>query len=547
VGRRSQARQEEKMSTRVPWQDYKTWKDYGLENGYDKRSPGSLYKSENKKEKIWYEKGVREKWAKNFSFNRIWSSLNIRFKTYSEWEEYGIKHGYDQRKPSSLLFSKDKNERYWFNKGTAKKWNTKFNYARKFKRITSYPFQQSFSEWKKYGLEHRYNKRSKGSLSRSKNKKERSWINKGRNEAWLDSLSFFNRSAIPQDCKILEKDGSKRSRKKRVSRSLKLEDYHKWEEYGVEQGYNKRTQASLRFSKIKTERRWINKGFYNKWIKKINFYIESPPWQDFKNWEEYGIGQGYNKRNVRSLSRSLVFEERRWYKMGERKKWLNNFEFNKIIEHNHFFNSTFWKKYGIEHGYNKRTTTSVRKSELKEERSWHGYGYRHKLLESFLFVRTRGIAILTDKQLQQFIKETPQAEAISQIATANGYASEAAEIMVKLFPERFTSASKLALSLPGAIKGIGHSLKPFSFTKARKLKERIRSLPQEIQYQLEDMLFSIACDQYQLKFNKNPDKTISELERFVEQNEETEPLVSRVLEYYQNIADFDIPGFGSLD
>ncbi len=67
-------------SLSMRWQTYKEWHQYGLKNRYDKRNPISLSGSEDKEERSWYSKGGtmrKEGWLKKFPFKRL-----MRYRGY---------------------------------------------------------------------------------------------------------------------------------------------------------------------------------------------------------------------------------------------------------------------------------------------------------------------------------------------------------------------------------------------------------------------------------------------------------------------------------
>ena len=56
--------------TRSGWKTEGEWTQFGLDNGYDERNPKSLSKSEKSEERSWMFKGRKQKWVKNFDFDR---------------------------------------------------------------------------------------------------------------------------------------------------------------------------------------------------------------------------------------------------------------------------------------------------------------------------------------------------------------------------------------------------------------------------------------------------------------------------------------------
>ncbi len=155
--------------------------------------------------------------------------------------------------------------------------------------------------------------------------------------------------------------------------------------------------------------------------------------------------------------------------------------------------------------------------------------------------------IETGTQLRTFLSRNKQALAISSLASVYDNPQEIADTLVKLWPSRFPSAADLAKSLPSAVRHIGHSLHPFSLEKARGIYEKIKTVPSVVKYALDDLLYTIAIEQYQTAFNDNPRKTVAELENFASEGNGISKLASRVLKYYQEVSSFSIPGYGTLE
>jgi len=115
---------------RLPWQTYENWKEYGLSMGYSERNNRSLYKSKNKTERSWYYKGGNKRWLGKFEFERKYSDCSD-WQTREEWREYGLNKGYNERNPTGLYKSKNKDERSWYAKGSVKGWLENFEFKRK--------------------------------------------------------------------------------------------------------------------------------------------------------------------------------------------------------------------------------------------------------------------------------------------------------------------------------------------------------------------------------------------------------------------------------
>ena len=91
----------------------------------------------------------------------------------------------------------------------------------------------------------------------------------------------------------------------------------------------------------------------------------------------------------------------------------------------------------------------------------------------------------------------------------------------------------------------GYSIMPFDFPESAKLYDELDSLPKDIKLSLEDTLYLIMRDRYQQRFNQNPKKTIEEIRQHTK-DKRIKPLATRVLEFYQFVYSFNIPGHGRL-
>jgi len=116
------------MSKSIYWQDFGEWNKHGLDKGYNNRSHSSLARSENKEERSWYVNGMKKRWVKSFKFIRKYS--DIIWQDFEEWNKHGLDKGYNNRNPTSLARSENKEERSWYVKGARKKWFKKFDFAR---------------------------------------------------------------------------------------------------------------------------------------------------------------------------------------------------------------------------------------------------------------------------------------------------------------------------------------------------------------------------------------------------------------------------------
>lgn len=173
---------------RNKWNDYENWKEYGIENEFDERNPISLINSKKKNERSWYNKGDYKKWLKNFKFSKK-RDKNFRFDNFESWKEYGLNEEFNNKYPSELINSKNKCERSWYKRGSKSNWIKKFKFREGKKRGLQF---QDYEEWKKYGLENCYNKKNKRSLEKSKDKKERSWYRRGEDHKWINNFQFVD-------------------------------------------------------------------------------------------------------------------------------------------------------------------------------------------------------------------------------------------------------------------------------------------------------------------------------------------------------------------
>lgn len=182
------------MKNKSKWLDYESWREYGLNKGYDNRNSTSLKKSKNKVERGWYNHGHYKKWLKNFEFNPI-RDKKFSFSNFKEWEQYGINNGLNKKYQNEILKSKNKNYRSWCKKGSKSGWIRKFEFQENPNKV----LWQDYESWNNYGLEHRFNERSIISLRDSKDNIEKSWYSKGQREGWSKKFRFKNPREIWKD------------------------------------------------------------------------------------------------------------------------------------------------------------------------------------------------------------------------------------------------------------------------------------------------------------------------------------------------------------
>ncbi len=113
------------------WQKYEEWRKHGLNNNYDEINPAIIKKNKNKLKRSWYERGQKKHWLDKFKFKKLKEKSFVYFKYFEEWKDYGLKNGFDERNPKSLEESKNKKERSWYENGLKQKWSENFEFKRK--------------------------------------------------------------------------------------------------------------------------------------------------------------------------------------------------------------------------------------------------------------------------------------------------------------------------------------------------------------------------------------------------------------------------------
>ncbi len=174
-----------------------------------------------------------------------------------------------------------------------------------------------------------------------------------------------------------------------------------------------------------------------------------------------------------------------------------------------------------------------------------GYLVFKRQLHEYLGIEDK-TPLNTEKKLQDFLGRNKEAKKITNLISITGNTGVIANILVKLYPERFPSEKDLARLLPKSVKMISQSLIPFTLENAKIFYDTDFSIPREIQFDLEKILFNILVDEYQKSINEYPKGIIIELRRFVNNKNEVSKLAKKVLNYYQEIYKFNIPGFGNL-
>ncbi len=286
----------------------------------------------------------------------------LPYETFEEWKRYGLEHGYERRNPISLLHSEEGSEKSWYNKGVWKKWLKDFDFSRKIIELS----YQTFEEWKQYGTDQRYEGRNPHSLFKSKDKNERAWYAKGLQNKWVNQFEF-----------------------KKTKEDSPWQTFEEWKKEGTAREYDQRNSVSLSGSDDKNERSWYSRGMYKKWLSKFKFNRRNdvPRWNEFDEWKQFGVDNGYEGRNSSSLQTSKDKDERAWYSKGLYKTWVSKFTFKRVNRKRMEFDE--WYQEGIEQGFHKRNPVSLLKSQDKTERTWYKLGIKYRWSKDFPFVRKR--------------------------------------------------------------------------------------------------------------------------------------------------------------
>lgn len=203
----------------------------------------------------------------------------------------------------------------------------------------------------------------------------------------------------------------------------------------------------------------------------------------------------------------------------------------------------YWLRYGLERKYDKLTRKEL---EVKDQK-YHTAGHNNKVAGT----STKWIDMLippkgtNHRSLTHILNTDEQVQQVLSLSAYPGHTGDVAELLQKLWPERFPSAAALARSLPSAVEHIGAAIKPFDFPAAQRFYTLMEGDGKKIDYTLEDVLYRILVDVYQPAFDKNPRETIKQITPYVTHPQLTK-LASRVLSLYQSVYTFNVPGHGSL-
>lgn len=132
------------------------------------------------------------------------------------------------------------------------------------------------------------------------------------------------------------------------------------------------------------------------------------PWPTKEEWIKYGIDQGYEEKNSKSLQQSNDDSEKSWYNRGSTKKWLKSFSFNNLVkkESVEIYNletKEDWIQYGIKEGYEDRNSNSISESKNSSERAWYNKGSKNKWLSYFKFNNLYSNEIISIKDLNDWL------------------------------------------------------------------------------------------------------------------------------------------------
>ena len=108
------------------WPNYESWEEFGIGNGYKERNSDSLRHSEDNNESSWYTRGLRKGWIKDFNFGSI---RFVEWKDFQEWKNFGIENQYEEMNSNCLRYSDNKEERSWFEKGVREEWVENFDFS----------------------------------------------------------------------------------------------------------------------------------------------------------------------------------------------------------------------------------------------------------------------------------------------------------------------------------------------------------------------------------------------------------------------------------
>jgi hypothetical protein len=246
---------------------------------------------------------------------------------------------------------------------------------------------------------------------------------------------------------------------------------------------------------------------------------------------EFQKGNSYLNRllNKREL-RDLLIEEDTLVRL-DRSKYgsLTNDEFVELIREN----------------YKGCLLSELQAKDKSAYRGVHQRGLLDKIISDGILTRARASTNVNETYID-FIGEDSAAQAVASLASITEDTGTIADVLFQAYPTRFPSAADLARSLPGAVKRIGHSLQPFSMEKVRGIKEETKSLPKKVQYNLDELLYTILCDEYQTSFNENPRGTMREIRGYTKEKNGIKSLATRVLDHYKAIYNFSIPGHGRM-
>jgi len=164
------------------------------------------------------------------------------------------------------------------------------------------------------------------------------------------------------------------------------------------------------------------------WLENFEFQrlIQKSPYQTFEEWEQHGQDHNYNQRNPESFQKSKIKSEKSWYAKGLREKWTKNFTFKKIREDLPYQTFEEWEQHGQDHNYNERNVASLSESKIKSERSWYAKGVGGGWTKKFKFQRMLK-PIGYWKNLENTVREATEAmneqgwDGLPSLATLNKF------------------------------------------------------------------------------------------------------------------------------
>jgi hypothetical protein len=117
--------------------------------------------------------------------------------------------------------------------------------------------------------------------------------------------------------------------------------FEEWSKYGKDRRYDEKNSLHISKSSLKCVRSWFNRGRHMRrngddWLGKFNFNKLRNKWENFEEWEIYGLSKKFDEKTTTELEESNDNEERKWHKKGSRmnkeERWLKKFPFKKVVK-----------------------------------------------------------------------------------------------------------------------------------------------------------------------------------------------------------------------